>query len=175
MEIFGDTRSCTNEVQELIERRMREICENICRMNDASCDFAYMHEFAPAVNWEECAAVAVNAAQNVVGPGNTNGNCVPWMASEDFGTFLTKIPGCFVFLGNGKHKKPMDNIMLHNSLYDYNDDVIMTGAEFFAELISVRLPKIGPYSQAIQALSLTAFLKEYVRIRNKIMLNGCYN
>lgn len=141
VEILGDTRSCTNEVQELIETRMRAICESTCSMNGAACEFVYTHEFAPTINWEECVSVAVKAAQAVVGADHVNGNCVPWMASEDFGTFLRKIPGCFVFLGSGKHANPAENIMLHNSRYDYNDDIIMTGAEFFAELIRIRLPQ----------------------------------
>ena len=30
--------------------------------------------------------------------------------------------------------------MCHNSQYDYNDNILVTGAEFFAELIAERLP-----------------------------------
>lgn len=141
VEILGDTRSCTTEVQELIEARMRSISEGICRMNGAECDFVYTHEFSPTVNWDACVDIAVKAAENVVGVNRVNGSCTPWMASEDFGTFLQEIPGCFVFLGSGKYEKAADNIMLHNSQYDYNDDILLTGAEFFAELIRVRLPK----------------------------------
>ncbi len=141
VEILGDTRSCTNEMQELIETRMREISESTCKMNNAGCEFLYTHEFAPTINWQECVPFAVQAAQHVVGENNVNGNCVPWMASEDFGTFLKVIPGCFVFLGSGKSSNVSENIMLHNSIYDYNDDIIMTGAEFFAELIRIRLPE----------------------------------
>lgn len=141
VEILGDTRSCTNEVQAMIEKRMREISEGICAANGTGCEFLYTHEFAPTVNWEECVAVAVQAAQNIVGPERVDGNCIPWMASEDFGTFLRNIPGCFVFLGSGKYANPADNIMLHNSMYDYNDEILMTGAEFFAELIRIRMPQ----------------------------------
>jgi len=63
------------------------------------------------------------------------------MASEDFGTFLRHIPGCFVFLGSGKSTNATENISLHNSRYEYNDDVLETGAKFIAELIKVRLPR----------------------------------
>lgn len=140
VEILGDTRSCTPQIQRLIEDRMRAICENICRMNGAECEFTYTHEFAPTVNWDQCVQTAVKAATAVVGADKVNANCVPWMASEDFGTFLTRIPGCFLFLGSGKCQKASDNIMCHNSQYDYNDDILVTGAEFFAELIAERLP-----------------------------------
>ena len=41
---------------------------------------------------------------------------------------------------SGKCQKASDNIMCHNSQYDYNDNILVTGAEFFAELIAERLP-----------------------------------
>lgn len=139
--ITGDTRSFHPAVQEQIESRMRSICEGISQMNGAECTFEYTHEFAPTINWEQCVKVAVAAGQKVVGADKVNGNCEPWMASEDFGTFLQNIPGCFIFFGSAKGENVSENIPLHNSVYDYNDDVLEAGAEFFAELISTRLPQ----------------------------------
>lgn len=139
VEILGDTRSFSTEVQELIETRMRNISEGICQMNGAECEFQYSHEFAPTINWEKCVDVVARAAKNVVGEHKVNTNCEPWMASEDFGKFLEYVPGCFLFLGSGKSTEVSENTPLHNSKYDYNDDVLLTGAEFFAELIKVRL------------------------------------
>lgn len=140
--IKGDTRSYTPEVQRLLEERMRTISEGICKMNGAECQFEYTHEFAPTVNWAECVDMAVKAARNVVGEKNVDGNCQPWMASEDFGAFLQKIPGCFVFIGNGDDSEGIGNVPLHNSSYDFNDKILTIGAEYFAELIKVRLPKV---------------------------------
>lgn len=135
--IKGDTRSYMPEVQQLIEKRMRSVCENISQANGAECQFEYTHEFAPTVNWECCVNAAEEAARAVVGEKNVNANAEPIMGSEDFGLFTQKIPGCLIFLGSAKK----DNIPLHNSLFDYNDDILETGAEFFAELIKNRLPK----------------------------------
>ncbi|MEA4849789.1 MAG: M20 aminoacylase family protein [Clostridiaceae bacterium] len=139
--ILGDTRSFSTDVQELIETRMRSISENICNMNGAGCEFLYTHEFSPTVNWERCVNAAAKAAINVVGEDKVNTNCEPWTASEDFGTFLRHVPGCFLFLGSGKSTKASENTPLHNSQYDYNDDILEIGAEFFAELIRLRLPQ----------------------------------
>ncbi|MBS4212362.1 M20 aminoacylase family protein [Neobacillus rhizophilus] len=141
VEIKGDTRSYTTEVQKLLEERMRTISEGICQINGAECQFEYTHEFAPTVNWADCVEIAVKAAQNVVGDNNVDGNCQPWMASEDFGAFLQKTPGCFVFIGNGDDSEGIGNVPLHNSSYDFNDKILTIGAEYFAELIKVRLPK----------------------------------
>jgi amidohydrolase len=139
--IKGDTRSYTPEVQKLLEERMRTISEGICKINGAECQFEYTHEFAPTVNWAECVDVAVKAAQNVVGENKVDGNCPQWMASEDFGGFLRKIPGCFVFIGNGDDSEGVGNVPLHNSCYDFNDKILTIGAEYFAELIKIRLPQ----------------------------------
>ena len=141
VKIMGDTRSNSPEVQELFEKKMKSVVENICRMHGAEFQFEYTHEFAPTYNWEKCVKVAVEAAKSVAGAEKVNANCEPMMCSEDFGVFIQKIPGCFVFLGAGRHETATDNIPLHNSLYDYNDDVLEIGAEFFAELIRIRLPK----------------------------------
>ena len=139
--IKGDTRSYTPEVQKLLEERMQIISEGICKINGAECQFEYTHEFAPTVNSAKCIDIAVKAARNVVGENNVDGNCGQWMASEDFGAFLQKIPGCLVFIGNGDDSDGVGNVPLHNSCYDFNDNILKIGAEYFAELIKVRLPK----------------------------------
>lgn len=141
VEILGDTRSFAPEIQEQIESRMRNICESVCEMNGADCEFEYTHEFSPTINWKESVSIASQAAKNLLGEDRVNDNCEPWMASEDFGAFLEHVPGCFLFLGSGKSENVNENIPLHNSKYDYNDSILEIGAEFFAELIRLRLSK----------------------------------
>ena len=138
--INGDTRSYDPEVQKMLAARMREISEGICRMHGAACDFSYTHEFAPTVNWAECVSVAVAAATAVVGAENVDANVAPMMISEDFGAFLKVVPGAFVFLGNGAEGAP-GSTPLHNGSYDFNDEVLATGARYFAEIVRLRLPR----------------------------------
>ena len=138
--IKGDTRSYDPEVQKMLAARMREISEGICRMHGAGCDFSYTHEFAPTVNWAECVPVAVAAATAVVGAENVDANVAPMMISEDFGAFLKVVPGAFVFLGNGAEGAP-GSTPLHNGSYDFNDEVLATGARYFAEVVRLRLPR----------------------------------
>ncbi|MFD1775865.1 M20 aminoacylase family protein [Paenibacillus rhizophilus] len=141
VEIKGDTRSYTPEVQNMLEERMRAIVEGICGMHGAGCQFEYTHEFAPTVNWEECVDISVKAALNVLGETKVNANVQQVMVSEDFSAFLQNIPGCFVFIGNGDASDGKGNIPLHNPLYDFNDNILKIGAEYFAELIRIRLPR----------------------------------
>ena len=141
VEIRGDVRICAPEDQALIEARMRSICEGVCQMNGAACEFTYTHEFYPLVNTPRCVDTAVEAARKTVGEEQVDGNCEAWMGSEDFAVFLQEVPGCFVLLGSGPHIKLSENTPLHNAVYDYNDAVLGTGARFWAELVRQRLPQ----------------------------------
>jgi hippurate hydrolase len=109
-------------------------------MHGAECDFSYTHEFAPTVNWAECMPTAVAAATAIVGAENVDANVAPMMISEDFGAFLKAVPGAFVFLGNGAEGEP-GGTPLHNGSYDFNDEVLATGARYFAEIVRLRLPR----------------------------------
>ena len=138
--IKGDTRSYTPQVQALLERRMREICNGICSAHGAVCEVEYTHEFAPTVNWPNCVEVALQAATAVVGKEHVEAEVAPMMVSEDFGAFLKVVPGAFVFIGNGDGNSA-GAVPLHNAGYDFNDRVLSIGARYFAEIARVRLPQ----------------------------------
>lgn len=137
--IKGDTRSYSPNVQQLLEKRMREISEGICRMHGADCSFEYTHEFAPTVNWAESTQIAIAAARNVVGEDAVDPDVSPMMISEDFGAFIQHVPGNFVFIGNGADGQE-GATPLHNAQYDFNDSILSTGARYFAEVVRLSLP-----------------------------------
>ncbi|KWK41869.1 amidohydrolase [Burkholderia stagnalis] len=137
--IKGDTRSYARDVQVLLETRMREISEGICRAHGADCTFEYTHEFAPTVNSPEYVDLAVRAAANVAGAESVDPSVQPMMISEDFGAFLQAVPGNFIFIGNGDASAP-GGVPLHNATYDFNDEILSTGARYFAEIARLALP-----------------------------------
>lgn len=137
--IKGDTRSYSREVQALLETRMREVSEGICRAHGAECTFEYTHEFAPTVNSEQFVDVAARAARNIVGANGVDANVQPMMISEDFGAFLQVVPGNFMFIGNGELAGE-GGTPLHNATYDFNDEILLTGAQYFAEIARLELP-----------------------------------
>ncbi len=62
----------------------------------------------------------------------------PAMTGEDFSHFLHKVPGAFVWIGNG----PSDNGReLHNPHYDFNDAVLPAASGFLAEVAKRSLAK----------------------------------
>ena len=137
--IKGDTRSFAPEVQQLLERRLRMLCDGIAAAHGAQCEVQYTHEFAPTVNWDAPVAAALQAARAVVGAAGVAADTPPLLASEDFGAFLRQVPGAFVFIGNGLAGSA-GGLPLHNAGYDFNDAILPVGARFFAELVSQRLP-----------------------------------
>ena len=47
-------------------------------------------------------------------------------------------PGAYIWLGAGAGGK---GAMLHNTGYDFNDDLLPTGASFWAQLVETELPR----------------------------------
>ncbi|MEY8040510.1 M20 aminoacylase family protein [Saccharopolyspora cebuensis] len=137
--IRGDTRSYTPEVREILERRIRGIAEGLCAGYGASCTVSYIHEFEPTVNHPGCVEAAARAAISVVGPDGVNTTADPVMGSEDFGVFAREVPGCFAFIGNGT-EPGKGGTPLHSSDYDFNDDILAVGVEYYVTLIRSLLP-----------------------------------
>ena len=134
--IKGDTRSTDPLSQKKVEKRMREICQSICAMNESDCDFEFTYEFIPTVNDPEYVRYLVAAAEKIVGPENVDPNTPAPLTSEDFGRFLKAIPGCFFFIGTGKSP---DEPSLHNPKYRFNDNILETAADIFVQLVRDRL------------------------------------
>ena len=131
--IKGDTRSLRPEVSELIENRMHQIVKGICTAHDVDFEFSYERVFMATINTKDEAAIAVKAATKTVGDKSVNPDCDPMMASEDFAAMLRERPGCYAFIGNqGKDGK--GQVMLHNASYDFNDDIIPSGVEYWVNL-----------------------------------------
>ncbi len=58
----------------------------------------------------------------------------PFMFSEDFAFMLEEAPGCYFGMGNGPSKS------LHDSGYDFNDELLVKGTAFWAALVARVLP-----------------------------------
>lgn len=59
----------------------------------------------------------------------------PEMISEDFAAYQQIVPGIFFFLGTGT------GIELHDSHFDFNEEVLLHGADLFEKLARLGLPK----------------------------------
>jgi hippurate hydrolase len=124
-------------VQDHIENTMERIVNGICAAHGASYEFSYRRNFVPTINTADEARIAASVAGTVVGADNVVGNSCPVMASEDFGYMLQARPGAYLLLGNGE--EGVGGCSLHNPAYDFNDDILGIGADFWVTLVQSQL------------------------------------
>jgi hippurate hydrolase len=141
--LTGTIRAFKPETRLLLERRAREVTEGVARALLAEAELRVREGgYAPTVNTARETAIAAAAAAAVLGPGNVDADVAPVMGAEDFGAYLTKVPGCFVFLGQGVPGDPASrhNQGLHTARYDFNDEIIPLAVSWFAKLVESQLP-----------------------------------
>jgi len=111
---------------------MRELVVNIGRAHNVEVELEYTHEFIVLNNTDRETDIAVQAAIDVVGADRVVPDCEPAACSEDFARMLSARPGCYLLIGNGTDGhcgRP-----LHNPGYDFNDEVLETGAAYWVRL-----------------------------------------
>ena len=133
----GDTRSLTLEVQDLIETTMGRVVAGICSAHGVEHEFSYRRNFVPTINTAAEAGIAARVAASVAGADNVTDKTGPVMTSEDFGYMLQARPGAYILLGNGKDG--VGGCSLHNPHYDFNDEILAIGADFWVALVESEL------------------------------------
>jgi amidohydrolase len=137
-QILGDARSFNPDVSKRIEQGLRRIAEGTSAAHGCDVEIEYTREFVPLINDAEMTASAVEAATDMSNdPTCVDGDADRIGGSEDFAILLRQVPGNFMFLGNG------DTAPLHNPEYDFNDDAIPFGIEYYARLARSRLARAG--------------------------------
>ena len=116
---------------------MERIVAGVCAAHGVDYRFDYRRNFVPTINSENEAHIAAEVAASVVGPDRVIGNSRPIMASEDFGYMLQAKPGAYLLLGNGADG--VGGCSLHNPRYDFNDEILTIGADFWVEMVRSQL------------------------------------
>ncbi|GAB3391256.1 M20 aminoacylase family protein [Massilia agri] len=145
-ELIGTVRTFSTAVLDLIQRRMEEIAAGVATAFNASVDFSFKRNYPPLINHPEQTAFAVEAMRAVVGPERVDTHVEPTMGAEDFAFMLQEKPGCYVFIGNGEgsHRAGGHGLgpcQLHNTSYDFNDNLLPIGASFWVKLVEMSLPQ----------------------------------
>jgi hippurate hydrolase len=128
--VSGNVRAYRAEVVDRIEAAIGRIAEGVAATFGASFGYEFRRRYPPLVNHAREAALACDAAADVVGEANVERNGPPRTASEDFSFMLEARPGAFVFLGAGD-----ESCDVHSPRYDFNDAVLPIGASYFARLV----------------------------------------
>lgn len=132
--ISGTVRTRDAATRDLVEKRMKEVCEGVAQTFNSTIDFVFKRCYPMCVNTPEETEYVRQIACDVVGETNVYESPAN-MGGEDFAFFLKEVPGSFFFLGNG------DGTEVHTSTYNFNDDAMPYGATMFARLVESRLAR----------------------------------
>ena len=110
VEMKGTIRTFSEAVSKSIEAELARICEKTA---EAFGTKARLHRppklpYPATVNHPAETELALGAMRAVAGPDRVRDDMRPVMGSEDFAFILRKVPGAYIFVGNG------DTAGLHN-------------------------------------------------------------
>lgn len=130
----GTIRSYSTAVQEMVRRRMKEICDGIGAAMGVEAEIGGLIDLAPTLNDPTKTDFAVSVAEEIAGRDRVIPDHPPLMGAEDFGAMLAVRPGAMVFLGQGVGP------MVHEPDFDFNDEAAPVGASYLARLVERALP-----------------------------------
>jgi len=134
VQLRGTVRTLTEEVRELVERRLHDIVEGTARAYGASAKLTYRRSYPVLSNHPRQTDFAASVAQQVAGDERVDTNLSPMMGAEDFSFMLQERPGAFIWVGNG------DSAGLHHPAYNFNDETIPFGTSYWVRLVETALP-----------------------------------
>ena len=102
--ILGDARSFRPEISAEIEKQMRIIAEGTALTYNVAAEVTYTREFVPLLTMRLSLTRLSLPRDRFSGRGCST-RTRTMTGSEDFAQFLAHVPGCFVFLGNGKDSR----------------------------------------------------------------------
>lgn len=135
--LVGTVRAFDPAVQDMVERRIKELCNAIALGFGATATVRYERIYPATINTESEARFAGDVAATLLGEDNVDRDLEPSMGAEDFSFMLQARPGAYMRLGQGMGP---GNSALHNSRYDFNDEVLPLGAALHASLVEQALP-----------------------------------
>ncbi|WP_251140759.1 M20 aminoacylase family protein [Rhodoferax sp. U11-2br] len=137
--LVGTVRTFTAEVQSLVERRLQELCSGVAQAFGAHAVVTYERMYPATINTAPEARFAGDVAESLVGVANLVRDLEPSMGAEDFSFMLRVKPGAYMRLGQGA-ENGLGSCYLHNSRYDFNDEVLPLGAALHASLVEQGMP-----------------------------------
>ena len=137
MNLTGSLRYFKTEVGDEVKNKIESIAKGISESMGATATFSSTPNYPATVNTPKHAQLCAQAAEKVVGKKNVLRNEKPSMGSEDFSFLLNASEGAYIWIGNGlvPEDSPEGGCMLHNTQYDFNDEILPVGSSYWVELV----------------------------------------
>ncbi|MCY7305518.1 MAG: M20 family metallopeptidase [Rhodoferax sp.] len=137
--LVGTVRSFSPVVQDMLERRLTELCGAVAIGFGASATVLYERSYPATINSTAEAHFAADVATSLLGREHVVRDLEPSMGAEDFSFMLQVKPGAYLRIGQGE-ENGVGSCFLHNSRYDFNDDILPLGSALHASLVEHAMP-----------------------------------
>ena len=137
--LVGTVRTFSPVVQALVERRLNELCGAVAVAFGATATVYYERMYPATVNSAAEAHFAADVATSLLGREHVVRDLEPSMGAEDFSFMLQVKPGAYFRIGQGAENGVGCNF-LHNTRYDFNDEILPLGAALHASLAEHAMP-----------------------------------
>jgi hippurate hydrolase len=134
-------RALDREVRRLLRERIHALAAAQAQSFGVRAEVDWRDGYAVLVNTAAETELAREVALSIVGPERVNPQAPALTASEDFAFMLERVPGCYLFIGNGDglDGNVASACMVHNPGYDFNDDNVAIGCAYWMQLAQTYL------------------------------------
>ena len=134
---IGTIRTVNPATRVDVHKQFTQICEATALAYGCVADVSVIKGYPVTVNDIESSDKAIEVASSLFGKNSVKTNLTPSMGAEDFAYMLEKTPGAYIWLGAGEGKS---GCMLHNTKYDFNDNILPLGISYWEKLVKTELP-----------------------------------
>jgi amidohydrolase len=135
--LIGTVRTFRKSTQDMVEERLRVLCSQIASAFGATATVKYERMYPATINTPAEAGFAAGVAEGLIGKQNVIRDLPPSMGAEDFSFMLQAKPGAYLRIGQGGAE---GGCFLHNTRYDFNDQIIPLGSGLLAALAEKSMP-----------------------------------
>ncbi len=125
VELEGTVRTFSEDTQKMIERRVKEIAENVAKAQGCSAEVKYEHLNYATINDKNLAEMGRKIAAQITSVEEQGIN----MGGEDFSEYARVIPGLFAYLGIRNEEKGI-TYPHHNPKFDIDEEALPYGVAF---------------------------------------------
>ena len=136
-DFIGTIRTVNPDTRINVHKQFTEICNATALAYGCVAEVSVIKGYPVTVNDVQSSEKAIEVSSNLFGKDSVKTNMAPSMGAEDFAYMLEKIPGSYIWLGAGEGKS---GCMLHNTKYDFNDNIIPLGISYWEQLVKSELP-----------------------------------
>lgn len=128
----GTVRTYSKEIQDTIEKRMREICAGITAAAGGTFEFEYERITPSMSNDADLSHQMIPTLQRVVGDSNVF-DLPPVMGGEDFAEFSNRVPGFYFRLGTTKPGTSSGGV--HTPTFTADDGAVLVGMRVMSNVL----------------------------------------